>query len=432
MQMQFITSSRLRRMMGVDAHDRLCLVHVFPEMELTERGRDVFRNGEWNWAVFTRTVRFSMTWLGDGILLDYSGYAGRNYLLVDFFEESGFNTLFSFHQYDQRLTFWALPGTTQATQTAVCDLLLKGVTEYTTTDRVKLLSGRYQPPYSACPFSGPALARFLTQSPDNLGVELRHFELNEEQCRALVTTNESGWDDFKIILNNCRLTEAGERVLLDGIRRNRGPTSLQSCRFNSQLLVEALRWNSRIKVFRCLFGGGFTVTDQDVLFLLRALAENLGIQELDLSHLSISDESWYVMCQSLANHPAIEYLDLRYTASSHDANSRPVRSASIYMLMSEARNTHRIQCLVEMLNVNTTMKNITLHQDQRDENLWQNEIEPRLEINKFRPRIVAVEKAQGTLRAPLFGRALHAVNDNDTFLYMMITGNVDLLGEPSP
>jgi hypothetical protein len=85
-----------------------------------------------------------------------------------------------------------------------------------------------------------------------------------------------------------------------------------------------------------------------------------------------------------------------------------------------------------MLNVNTTMKNITLHQDQRDENLWQNEIEPRLEINKFRPRIVAVEKAQGTLRAPLFGRALHAVNDNDTFLYMMITGNVDLLGEPSP
>jgi len=41
-------------------------------------------------------------------------------------------------------------------------------------------------------------------------------------------------------------------------------------------------------------------------------------------------------------------------------------------------------------------------------------------------------KTQGTLRAPLVGRAIHVVNDNDTFLYMMIRGNVDLFAELFP
>jgi hypothetical protein len=40
-----------------------------------------------------------------------------------------------------------------------------------------------------------------------------------------------------------------------------------------------------------------------------------------------------------------------------------------------------------------------------------------------------MNKVLGTLRAPLFGRALHTVNDNDTFLLMMVKGNVDLLAE---
>jgi hypothetical protein len=98
------------------------------------------------------------------------------------------------------------------------------------------------------------------------------------------------------------------------------------------------------------------VSNEDVLFLFRAVSENIGIETLDLSNVEISDESWDVMCQSLANHPAIEFLVL-YETTSHD---------------------------------------------------------------------VAVKKTQGALRAPLFGRALHSINDNDTFLFMMVKGNVDL------
>jgi hypothetical protein len=50
-------------------------------------------------------------------------------------------------------------------------------------------------------------------------------------------------------------------------------------------------------------------------------------------------------------------------------------------------------------------------------------------MNKLRLRIVAVKKAQGTLRAPLFERSLHAVNDNNTFIFLMVKGNVDLFAE---
>jgi hypothetical protein len=99
------------------------------------------------------------------------------------------------------------------------------------------------------------------------------------------------------------------------------------------------------------------------------------------------------------------------------------------MLMSEARKTSRTQFLVEMLKVNTTIIKIHLGSNECDDIIWQNEIKPQLEINKFRLRVAAVKKNQGTLRAPLFGRAVHAVNDNDSYIFMMVKGNVDLFAE---
>ena len=285
----------------------------------------------------------------------------------------------------------------------------------------------------ACPFSGPVLSRFLTQSLNIPGPSLISLVLGEDRCQALVAP-EYMREDFEIAFRWCHLTEAGERVLFHGIRRNRGTTSLHGCRFNTRPLAEALRGNTRIKRF-LISRSDDSITSEDVLFLLRALSENLGIEKLDLSRFSISDESWDVMCQSLANHPAIDYLHLHDTAS-HDAECRPASPGSTSMLMSEARKTHRPQSLVEMLKVNTAVKQISKGHNEFDafeENLWRNEIEPRLEINKFRPSIVAVEEAQGVLlRAPLFGRALHTINDNNNFLFMTVKGNVDLLAEVFP
>jgi hypothetical protein len=157
------------------------------------------------------------------------------------------------------------------------------------------------------------------------------------------------------------------------------------------------------------------------IFLLRALAENLGIKLLDLGSIKITDEGWSIMCQSLASHPAIECLDLDETVFC-DINSEPSYRGSHVMLMSVGRK----RSLVEMLKVNTTTTKIEIGSKDRDESVWRSEIEPRLEMNKFRSRIFAVKKTQGTLRAPLFGRAVHTIDDNATFLYMMVKGNVDV------
>ena len=368
--------------------------------------------------------------MGDGILL--FGTRGYRYVPIAFLTRPililGTNTADGYCP--GKFNIWALPETTQATQTGVCDQLLQGLAEYNPAESVSLTSGRYFPNrdfpnHSTCPFSGPALARLLRQSTDIPQINLRHYELDEEHCRALVT-EEGVRKELEINLNGCHLTEAGETVLFDGIRRNRGPTSLYGCRFNAQRLADALNGNTRIHKFQCRDGEG--TTDDNLLFLFRALAGNLGIKVLILSHRSIKDESWDVMCQSLANHPAITHLVLEFTAS-HDESSRPLSPGSTYMVMSEARKTHRTQSLVEMLKVNTTICKINLDEDQHDNSIWRNEGEPRLEMNKFRPRIVAVKKAQGTLRAPLFGRSLHAVNDNNTFIFMIVKGNVDLFAE---
>jgi hypothetical protein len=158
----------------------------------------------------------------------------------------------------------------------------------------------------------------LTQRSGIPRLKLKGFELDDEHCRALLAT-EDAREDFEITLDSCRLTEAGESVLLDGIRRNQGPTSLHGCRCNTQPLAEALNRNTHIKRFQCRSDDG--ITDEDVLVLLWALAGNLDIEELGPQGMKITNEGWSIMCQSLANHPAIEHLNLDYTASRDESKS---------------------------------------------------------------------------------------------------------------
>ena len=283
--------------------------------------------------------------------------------------------------------------------------------------RVILLPG-YNLGLTPCPFSGPALSRSLTQS-HTPKLCFRHFEFNHVHCRAIMAAADLR-EIFDIELQRCGLTTEGEPIFFDGIRRDLGLSSLKWCHFNTRPLAEALRGNTRTKEFGLYFS--HRISEEELHFLLQALAENLGIEDLDIDHTTITDEGWCIMCQSLATHPALQHLSLCDT-SSHDAGSWGYRGL---LNMSETRKTHRTQCLVEMLKVNTVVKHIHMRDAEYDETIWRDEIIPRLEMNELQSRIVAVKKTQGTLRAPLFGRALHTIPDNNTFLFMMVKGNIDL------
>ena len=80
---------------------------------------------------------------------------------------------------------------------------------------------------------------------------------------------------------------------------------------------------------------------------------------------------------------------------------------------------------MDLLKVNRVLVKINF--DYPDEILWRREFQPRLAMNTHIPRIIAVRKAGDALCAPLLGRAMHAVNNNKTLLYMYLKGNVDLL-----
>ena len=277
MEDHFVPSTPLEEvMMGVEAYQN-CLNFFFEEVELTESGQEMLRNGKWNWPAFRRFVRGKIGWLGEGMLVD--GTRGGLISWFDFFAETGFNFLVEIgatvrnrNNCDQ-LEIWASPEATQATQTAVCDIFLQVFTRNKSTDII-VLSSDFTGPlpiHSACPFSGPALARFLTKSPDIPEIMLVNFELDEEHCRVIVATEDMR-ENFEINLYDCRFTEGGERVLCDGIRRNRGPTDVVMCHFNTRALAEALRGNSRIKIFE----SRDDVSNEDALFLFRATRKTLA------------------------------------------------------------------------------------------------------------------------------------------------------------
>ena len=267
---------------------------------------------------------------------------------------------------------------------------------------------------TGCPFSTDSLSQLLTESsmPE---IRLMYYKLDECHCRSLTAKHREGLE--VLALSNCGLTEAGERLLLDGIRHNRGPSSLVSCNINNRLLADALRGNKSVKRLEHKAD-----SDSNLHVLLLALGENPGLVELVLSGNQIKDESWSIMCQSLANHPALETLGLCSTAS-HDDTSI---SLGFEQHMSNVRKTHRTKSLVEMMKVNTVIKYIQLYDRDHDTRIWEDEIQPRLKINKHRPRIAAVQMAGTSLRAPLLVEELRAVDSNLNLVYSFLRGNMDL------
>ena len=69
----FILSTRLQTMVGIEACDKFNNFYGrgWEEglVELTERGQEMFRNGEWNWETLCVFLCFRIGWVGDGILL---------------------------------------------------------------------------------------------------------------------------------------------------------------------------------------------------------------------------------------------------------------------------------------------------------------------------------------------------------------------------
>jgi hypothetical protein len=227
-------------------------------------------------------------------------------------------------------------------------------------------------------FDAPSLAHLVEQCPNLKTLTLFGLKsLQEDHVRVLgALSSRPGLD---IELNHCRITGAAAEALVEVLlgRRNQGPTKLDSCDMDCSVLAHALRGNSRLQSLAPHLSYNSAVRNQELLAIAGALGENKGLVELDLKHqLGMSNETWDAVCDSLQTHPTLQVLNLW---SMQVFGGTPSASAVL---------KSRIQALVDMVQVNTSIHTILLPNHYSEHEMFRTSVIPYLEANRFRPRVL--------------------------------------------
>jgi hypothetical protein len=163
------------------------------------------------------------------------------------------------------------------------------------------------------------------------------------------------------------------------------------------------------------FKSGYTQrNDGNNTVLFRSLANNRSLVDLDLSSLSITDDNWMILCDSLRLHPTLTSLDTRATTP-------------IDALLSE-QNEARMCAIADMMKHNTILQTIRLSERllRYQQQIYTEGILPYLEMNPYSPRVHAVEEIDDRpVRQAVLGRALYCVTSNPNFIWMFLSQNVD-------
>jgi hypothetical protein len=76
------------------------------------------------------------------------------------------------------------------------------------------------------------------------------------------------------------------------------------------------------------------------------------------------------------------------------------------IVLTDDQKAHRTRLLAEMMQRNMTLHTIPLLEEERDGQIYKEEILPCLETNRYRQRVHAIRKVDISLRRPLLGLAL--------------------------
>jgi hypothetical protein len=97
----------------------------------------------------------------------------------------------------------------------------------------------------------------------------------------------------------------------------------------------------------------------------------------------LNDEAWGAVCDSLKTHPTLQVLDLLVTVRyTHGEPPAPAVTNS------------RIQALVDVLKVNTTIHTIRVESCCSEHDIYRESVIPYLEMNQFQPRLLAIQKTR--------------------------------------
>jgi hypothetical protein len=303
----------------------------------------------------------------------------------------------------------ATPDTAAAVATATCDFVLR---LFATCEQRNLFIDGGDSTVST-PISGASISLFFQESRDDLRkVVLYRMVLSEDLCLALATMSRL---DVEVTISLCSLADDAAGAFVECLHSDRGPVNLNWCDIDGQLLANALTGDSRVTSFKPLLYG---TDDSGMAILYRALANNRGLVDLDLSGHPISDENWMILCRSLQAHPTLTSLDLEDT--------RPWSPDGVPTILSDEQKIHRTRALAEMIQENAVLQTIELFISDRDEQIYTEEIRPYLVTNLYRPRVLDVKKTQDRpFREKVLGRALYSVRSNPSLVWMLLSENVD-------
>jgi hypothetical protein len=265
--------------------------------------------------------------------------------------------------------------------------------------------------------NAPTLAYLMEQCQNLKALSLNEIDLDEDHCRILRTYSRP---DLEIELQNCSI--ADDAVIAQG---NQGPTGLHGCDgYCLFLLADELRENTRLKSFTHYLSDNFGSREgnREILAISDALRENKGLLQLSLigDEYVRNEETWSALCNSLKTHPTLEGFNL---CSQFNLYSRhmPPPALATDMIVS------RLKALVDMIKVNTSIHTIRVDFRLHDHEIYRELVIPYLETNRFRPRLLAIQKTQPiAYRAKVLGRALVAARTNANTFWMLLSGNTEV------
>jgi hypothetical protein len=258
--------------------------------------------------------------------------------------------------------------------------------------------------------NAPSLAYLMEQCQSLKSLTLGWLKsLDEDHIRVIGASSR-----LEIELYSCNLTRAGTSTLAEILRRNQGPTKLDLCYIDNSIVANGLRGNSRLKSWRPRFSSDLELRDRELLAIADALRENKGLVDLNLrQYYGMNDETWGVICYSLETHPTLEVLDLRTTGG--------------IRILAPALVKSRMQALLDMMKVNMSIHTIHLNDRHREHELFLGSVIPYLETNRFRPRLLAIQRTSPiSYRAKVLGKALLAARTDAKCLWMLLSGNAEV------
>jgi hypothetical protein len=285
------------------------------------------------------------------------------------------------------------------------------------------------------PVSGEALTELVTQEGTSRKLALFKFHLDESHFHALRRATSS----LKVTLDLCNVmfgpdylpAAVAVTAFVECLQGIACPLYMIWDDINTSVLAQALPGASQLRkltlnkpeVGAPPSVGSIFESFQVNTGLLESFQANTSLLELKVS-TEFDEFDFPTLCHSLQSHTTLKslavYIPIRLFWSSRPPRKTPVR------VLSEENKTMLLEAMHGLLKTNTVLHTIGLPWCLIGTPLYEEEMVPRLEKNRFRRHFLAIKAAPVELRIKLLCAALSLISTT-SLIFEVFRDSVDVL-----